>query len=103
MKPASRPRQTFSERELQIFRAHGEWASHFIVYSLVVCFVILGGAFAIFEYTGADERGVVTGDRNAVRRQPYQFTAHRHLAGIIRRDADLPTGLEATGIVGHRR
>jgi hypothetical protein len=56
MKPVSRPRQTFSERELQIFRAHGEWASHFIVYSLVACFVILGGAFAIFEYTGADER-----------------------------------------------
>src|SRR5262249_21443557 len=43
---------------------------------------------------------VVTGDRNAVRRQPYQLTAHRHLAGIIRRDADLPTGLEATGIAG---
>jgi len=51
MKPVSRPRQTFSERELQIFRAHQEWASHFIVYSLVACFVI-----AIFEYTGADER-----------------------------------------------
>jgi hypothetical protein len=43
---------------------------------------------------------VVAGDRNAVRRQPHQLAAHRHLAGIIRRDADLPTGLEATGIAG---
>jgi hypothetical protein len=56
MMPNPRSRQTLSKRELQIFRSHGEWASRFIVYSLVACFVILGGAFAIFEYTGADER-----------------------------------------------
>jgi hypothetical protein len=56
MKPVSHSRQALSERELQIFRAHGEWASNFIIYSLVACFVILCGAFAIFEYVGADER-----------------------------------------------
>lgn len=56
MMPVSPSRQTLSERDLQIFRSHGEWASRFIAYSLVACFVILGGAFAIFEYTGADDR-----------------------------------------------
>jgi hypothetical protein len=92
MKPVSRRRQTFSERELQIFRAHGEWASNFIVYSLVACFVILGGAFAIFEYTGADERArtpalILLATMiliNVVWRAAAQLTARIELMLIVR-------------------
>ena len=56
MMPAPNGRQRLSERELQVLRAHGEWASRFIIYSLVACFVILGGAFAIVDYIGVDDR-----------------------------------------------
>jgi hypothetical protein len=52
--PQSSPR--LSEAELQILRKHWEWSNRYIVLSLVLCFAIMGGAFAIFEYTGMDER-----------------------------------------------
>jgi hypothetical protein len=56
MMPDARSKQPLSERELQVFRAHGEWSSRFIAYSLIVCFVSMGRALTIFEYTGTDER-----------------------------------------------
>jgi hypothetical protein len=46
----------FTEREQRIFRSHAKWASVFIVYSLIVCFLILGGAFVFFEYAGLEDR-----------------------------------------------
>jgi hypothetical protein len=50
MMPTPNGRQRLSERELQVLRAaHGEWASRFIIYSLVAC-------FAILDYTRADDR-----------------------------------------------
>jgi hypothetical protein len=52
--PHASPR--LSEVELQVLRKHWEWSSRYIIFSLVLCFAIMGGAFAIFEYTGMDER-----------------------------------------------
>ena len=39
-------------------------------------------------------------DRDAVRRQADQNARHRHLAGVVRRDADRLAGLQPAGIVG---
>ena len=56
MMPVSRTRPPLSERELRILRAHWEWSSRYIVFSLVACFAILGGALAMFEMAGIEDR-----------------------------------------------
>lgn len=37
-------------------RARWEWAGRYATVSIVIGRLIVGGAFAIFDYTGADER-----------------------------------------------
>jgi hypothetical protein len=45
-----------SPAELAILRAHWEWAGRYALISTIICVLILGGAFATFEFIGVDER-----------------------------------------------
>jgi hypothetical protein len=51
-----RPQTQLSPAELDILRAGWEWAGRYAMISTVLCVVIMGGAFAIFELSGVDER-----------------------------------------------
>jgi len=51
-----RPQTQLSPAELDILRASWEWAGRYAMISTVLCVVIMGGAFAIFELSGVDER-----------------------------------------------
>jgi hypothetical protein len=45
-----------SPAQLAILRTHWEWAGRYAMVSSVLCVVIMGGAFAIFEMLGVEER-----------------------------------------------
>lgn len=50
------PTPGFSLEEKRILRAHWEWAGRYAMYSIVMCVLIMSGAFAIFDYLGAEEK-----------------------------------------------
>lgn len=45
-----------SAEELRILRTQAGWAAGYAMIPTVIGFMILGGAFAIFEYLGIDDR-----------------------------------------------
>ena len=45
-----------SPEDLRILRAHWEWAGRYAMFSIVIGVLIMGGAFAIFESLGVDEK-----------------------------------------------
>ena len=50
------PTAGLSPEEQRVVRAHWEWAGRYAMYSIVMCVLIMGGAFAIFDYSGAEEK-----------------------------------------------
>lgn len=52
----NRSQADLSAKELRILRTQAEWAAGYAMTSAVIGFMSLGGAFAIFEYLGIDDR-----------------------------------------------
>jgi hypothetical protein len=50
------PRPSLSPKERRIVRARWEWAGQYAMFSIVMCVLIMGGAFAIFDDLGAEEK-----------------------------------------------
>jgi hypothetical protein len=49
-------RSELSPEQLAILQAHWEWAGRYAIISIILCVLIMGGAFAVFEVLGVDER-----------------------------------------------
>ena len=54
--PTTNPKRTLSEAELRVLQTHWEWAGQYAMFSLIICLLIMGGAFAMLESLGVEER-----------------------------------------------
>lgn len=54
MKPETR--SSLSAEDLRILQAHWEWVGQYAMLSIVIALMIMGGAFAMFEYLGVDDK-----------------------------------------------